>query len=321
MLIQHFSRTEGIDVLAPAKLNLVLEVLGKRSDGYHQVSTVMCPITLWDRLIVTPRSSPSISLELELPAGATGDDPAWRIPTDGSNLVVRAAQKVQHALKVQSGCHIRLTKQIPAAAGLGGGSSNAAATIVACMLLWTGWDRRLANTICHQLGSDTNFFLGDFKGIGMMLAQGRGEQTSLIPYRPKLAFFLTHPPMGCSTKEVYARLGQVGNLQKSQDFLAACESGQDSKIGATMFNALQSWASAMNPWIAVQLNLLSEIGCQHGQMSGSGSSCFAIAAQPGRRPESQGEFERLARERGITRAYRVEAWYGESIEQQIDARS
>jgi 4-diphosphocytidyl-2-C-methyl-D-erythritol kinase len=65
MLIQHFSRTEGIDVLAPAKLNLVLEVLGKRSDGYHQVSTVMCPITLWDRLIVTPRSSPSISLELE----------------------------------------------------------------------------------------------------------------------------------------------------------------------------------------------------------------------------------------------------------------
>lgn len=321
MLIHYLSQKEGLDLHTPAKLNLVLEVLGKRSDGYHQVSTVMCPITLWDRLVITPCSSPSISLELELPSDSARDDPAWQIPTGSSNLVVRAATQVQRALGVRSGCHIQLTKQIPAAAGLGGGSSNAAATIVACMLLWAKWDRRLAETICHQLGSDINFFLGDSQGMGMMLAQGRGEQTSLIRQQPTLAFLLTHPPMGCSTKDVYARVGQVENRQKTQDFLAACESGQDSKIGATMFNALQSAASEINPWIELQLKLLSQSGGLHGQMSGSGSSCFAIAARSEDKPESRGDFDRRARELGITRTYRVEAWYGESIEQQIGQRS
>lgn len=164
-------------IVRTAKLNLFLEVLGKRPDGYHEIETLMCPISLCDELEFRFRDDPRIHLQLELPSTAgTTDDPAWQIPADDRNLVVRSIQSVQAAMGVGGGCTIHLKKRIPAAAGLGGGSSDAAAAIVAAMLAWGQWDRNLATSIANSLGSDIGFFLGDTTQVGMALATGRGEK-------------------------------------------------------------------------------------------------------------------------------------------------
>lgn len=328
MRIESWIKSESIRIKCPAKFNLFLDLLGKRADGYHEISTVLCPISLWDAITIVNRHDGVIELKLLLPQDADPSDPAWQIPADSSNLVVKAAERVRDALgrvEVKKGgdndrnsigplgCTIELRKQIPAAAGLGGGSSNAAAVVIGCMQLWSTWNRTLADQVCQQLGSDVNFFLGSPEGFGLMLASGRGEKTKLIPHQPALKMWFLHPPEGCSTRDVYAKVTQVGSLSKTEDFLATCQTGQESKIGAAMFNALQLPATQINGWINKQLELLAECGCLHRLMSGSGSSCFAITPM-------EGSFEQLkarANQIGVNRVYEVDAWYGQSIERQL----
>ncbi len=324
MRIESWIMSESICIKCPAKVNLFLDLLGKRADGYHEISTVLCPINLWDEIVIENRRDGVIELKLHLPQGADPSDPAWQIPTDSSNLVVKAAERVREALarlegktegndSARFGCTIELRKQIPAAAGLGGGSSNAAAVVIGCMQLWSSWNRPLSDQVCQQLGSDVNFFLGDTDGFGLMLAWGRGEKTKSIPYKPTLKMWLLHPPEGCSTRDVYAKVTQIGSLSKTEEFLATCQTGQESKIGAAMFNALQLPATQINGWINKQLELLAECGCSHRLMSGSGSSCFAITPM-------EGSFEQLqaqANQIGVNRVYEVDAWYGQSIERQL----
>lgn len=323
MRIESWIKTESIRIKCPAKVNLFLDLLGKRADGYHEISTVLCPTSLWDEITIVNRCDGVIELKLLLPQAADPSDPAWQIPTDSSNLVVKAAERVRNALGRdgnesgnsvgQFGCTIELRKQIPAAAGLGGGSSNAAAVVIGCLQLWRSWDRLVADQVCQQLGSDVNFFLGGTDGFGLMLASGRGEKTKLIPYQPALKMWLLHPPEGCSTRDVYAKVTQVGSLSKTEEFLATCQTGQESKIGAAMFNALQLPATQINGWINKQLELLAECGCLHRLMSGSGSSCFGITPM-------EGSFEQLkarANQIGVNRVYEVDAWYGQSIERQL----
>jgi 4-diphosphocytidyl-2-C-methyl-D-erythritol kinase len=313
MLLQNLKKRRSIRFSTPAKLNLFLDVLGKRADGYHEVSTVMCVIDLWDDLEIELRRDGKIELEMHLPQNPGSDDAAWHIPDDSSNLVYRAAVKTQQQLATELGCNIRLTKRIPAAAGLGGGSSNAAATIVGCQILWAAWNRPDAAQICQDLGSDLNFFLGSPQGFGLTHATGRGELGKLLGCRTMLSFWLTHPPQGCSTKEVYARVRQLGCPSKTEEFLATCQTGQESKIGAAMFNALQLPASEINDWIECQLQLLKECGCKQTLMSGSGSSCFGIVPHGGSFEYLESQANRI----GINRVYQVTAWYGNSIERQL----
>jgi 4-diphosphocytidyl-2-C-methyl-D-erythritol kinase len=278
----------------------------------------VCLINLWDEIEVYSTDDGEITLELVLPH-YDGNDPAWSIPHDSRNLVVKAARELQQRLGTRLGCHILLRKAIPAQAGLGGGSGNAAATLVACMLLWSRWDRILADEICSQLGSDLNLFLGNPAGFGWVRGSDRGQQiepialpATVISNPPE--FWLLHPPLGCSTAEVYRGVDRAGDLSKSKDFLTACQTGQESKIGAGMFNALQLPASRLNPWINIQLELLAECGCQQPLMSGSGSCCFGIA------PKTNHTFEHLvarANRIGIQRVYKTNSWFGRSIEDQL----
>ena len=183
MIIQR--TPTGLLIAAPAKVNLFLEVLGRRSDGYHEVQTLLCPISLFDRLNFEVTEQSQIEFHLHLPAAGqrpqpssalAQPDPAWDIPSDAGNLVVRAVRRVQQALGTTRGCRIDLYKSIPAAAGLGGGSSDTAAAIVASLVAWQGWNRELAQQIAAEIGSDVPFFLGAAAGIGLALATGRGEQ-------------------------------------------------------------------------------------------------------------------------------------------------
>ena len=205
MQIQWPRQDGSVRIDTPAKLNLFLEVLGKRSDGYHELSTVMCPIDLWDRVEVCPRGDQQVVLELILPDRPSPADEAWNIPQNPTNLVVRAVELARSQLAISTGCHIRLEKNIPAAAGLGGASSDAAAAVVASLLLWSQWARRLASHLCAQLGSDLNFFLGSEAGFGLMHATGRGETTRLLPQQPPLAFWMTHPPRGCARVRYFVK--------------------------------------------------------------------------------------------------------------------
>ncbi len=317
MLIESWQAEKSIRVRCPAKLNLWLDTLGKRPDGYNEISTVMCPIDLWDEMTVSVRNDNEIRLQIDFPDKSNRDpvtDPAWNVPTDQSNLVCKAVLlTTQMAGLSRLGYDIRLVKRIPSSAGLGGGSSNAAAAAMSVLAVWAKWDRGLAEQVCQKIGSDINFFLGTLDGIGMAHATGRGERVQALNCKPALQFWLTHPPEGCSTRDVYAKVDRIGDLSKTEDFLATCQTGQESKIGAAMFNALQLPASEINGWIHKQLEMLADCGCKHLLMSGSGSSCFGITP-------AEGSFDSLrnrASEVGVNRVYQVNAWYGPSIERQL----
>ncbi|QDV24822.1 4-(cytidine 5'-diphospho)-2-C-methyl-D-erythritol kinase [Aureliella helgolandensis] len=324
MLIQCSGST--IEIFAPAKVNLFLEVLGRREDGFHEIETVMCPISLYDRLLLEPTQSKAIALAVhhpsEAPESSEVSDPAWNIPSDHRNLVVRAVEEVQLHLGTTQGAKITLHKQIPAAAGLGGGSSDAAAAVVASLLAWGQWDRSLAYAICAKLGSDIPFFLGDACRCGLALATGRGERCEFLPYQPSLNLLITHPPQGCDTAAIYAHYAAQQTLSQtapasSSQMLTACAKGDQEMIGAALSNALQSSAVCLNGWIDRQLDLFRNCQVQYGLMSGSGSSCFALIDD---RLQQQTLRERALKL--VPRVYSATACYHASVEQQLlDLRS
>lgn len=322
MIIQRTA--SGLHIAAPAKINLFLNVLRPRSDGYHEVQTLLCPISLFDQLSFEVTQRSDIEFQLLLPHAPAGHaatttgtrppaDPAWDIPADSSNLVVQAVRRVQQALGTTRGCRIQLRKTIPAAAGLGGGSSDSAAAIVASLVSWQGWDRNLALQIAAEIGSDVPFFLGNSQGMGLALATGRGEHCQPLAAQPALDVLVTHPPVGCSTREVYRNCAVYGEAQDFQKIVDACETGQFKKIGAQLSNTLQLPASGLTEWIARQLSLFADIGAEYALMSGSGSSCFALVDDP----QCAERLHHAAPAWGIDRVYAVQSCYGKSIEQQL----
>lgn len=340
-----------VTIQCPAKVNLFLEVLGKREDGFHEIETLMCPISLCDELTATLNGSGKITLAVETPdVGSQSTskrqtaDPAWDVPADESNLAFRAAEAVRLQLFRDStdhqvsgsaaaaehpGVELVLRKSIPAAAGLAGGSSNAAAVVTACLLLWAKWNRPVATELCQSLGSDVAFFLGSSSQIGMAMATGRGEVISPLSCKPPISLVLTHPPQGCSTPAIYAAMEPRDSVRNSRNIRTACETsapGQLENIGAALFNALQSPASNVNRWIKTQLDLFESFGFQNTMMSGSGSACFGLCTEstasqfsvsPNENSQGLSEFRRAAKSVGIDRVFRAAAWYQPSIEAQV----
>lgn len=321
--------SKAIHIQAPAKVNLFLEVFGKRDDGYHEVETVMCPISLFDELTFEPTEESEISLNLSLPTPlANNKSPysissAWDIPADSRNLVIKAVTEIRRNLGSKQGARITLKKSIPAAAGLGGGSSDAAAAVVASLIAWGKWDRELATSVCAQLGSDIPFFIGNSSRIGIGKASGRGEICEILDIQPALSFVVTHPDEGCSTSAIYAQYSKLtaeesgnGVHRSSRDILAACETGQDQRIGQLLFNALQFPATTLNSSIASQLRMFQKCDANYSLMSGSGSSCFALVSDPKVKKKILSDAVILE----LPRVYPVEACYFASIEHQIEHR-
>jgi 4-diphosphocytidyl-2-C-methyl-D-erythritol kinase len=306
---------QQVIVTTPAKVNLFLEVVGKRTDGYHEIESLMCPISLCDRLVIKPTDDPEVKLRVFLPDEANSDalDVAWQIPGDDSNLVVRSIQRVRDRQNIRNGCTIELHKQIPAAAGLGGGSSDAAAAIVGMMAAMGKWDRQIANEIAAELGSDINFFLGDTGGIGLGLATGRGEICQRIEAKPELHFCLSHPPQGCLTSAVYANLQKASEIRQVIPLIEACKQLDCDSIGRNLYNVLTPAASGLTPWIQRQIELMQKAGMAYTCMSGSGSSCFALVTNP----DTMAIMRRCANVAGLKRVYAVKSWFAPPIEKQI----
>ncbi len=286
----------------------------------------MCPVSWWDLLTIEScRDGIDFSIQRPVPPGELGDaaDPAWQIPADGSNLVVRALHAVGRAIGYSGGWRVQLEKQIPAAAGLGGGSSDAAAAIVAALAIQHRWDRELATQLAGSLGSDIPLFLGDStSGIGLARATGRGEHVEILSGRPPLCFVISHPPVGSSTAEVYKSWHKTSAARSVSKLLELCRNARQdwtsreaaAAMEAELFNALEAPASRLTEWIGRQLSYFRRLGKPGAMMSGSGSACFAIV-------NNLDEGHVIAKqmiELGLPRAHVATAWYAAPIEEQLE---
>ncbi|HUY11422.1 MAG TPA: 4-(cytidine 5'-diphospho)-2-C-methyl-D-erythritol kinase [Candidatus Dormibacteraeota bacterium] len=248
-------------LLAPAKLNLTLEVLSKRPNGFHGVRSLMLPVALFDELKI--ERAPKFSF--------TCDDPSL---SNAENLVVRAA----HALALH-GVHIHLCKRIPIQAGLGGGSSDAAALLRAGIAgLFGRLPQRDWIAQARALGSDVPFFLAD----GAALVEGSGERITAAGALPPWCALIVKPPIAISTAQAYHRFDERAAASRprkrsaSIDALTALGRGEFTELNALLYNDFHDDAIAAYPEIERAAAAMERAGAPRALLAGSGSSLFAL---------------------------------------------
>lgn len=305
---------------APAKLNLFLEVTGRREDGYHEIETLMVATSIYDTLYFTPDLNGPVNLAVHWadgvealrqrigrenrgvigPRGALRAEPLEQIPSGPDNLVYRAVELFRDRAGISAGAGIRLIKRIPAAAGLGGASSDAAAALFTANRAWgVHWPLSRLREVAAELGSDIPFFLPDSPAVMAGICRGRGEVVSHRRFRGRLHCVIVHPPASLSTALVYQRCqpaAQPHPLQPSWDALRA---GNSSGVGRQLFNRLEVAASELSPWIPLLKERFQRLNLSGFRMSGSGSSLFGIC----RDARHAGRVARLLRGAGLGRAF------------------
>jgi len=277
---------------SPCKVNFILNILGKRADGFHELETILQPIRCFDYLNV---KRAGIGVELNC------SDPA--LATDATNLVHRAAIAFKERAQITDGVQIYLEKRIPMAAGLGGGSSNAANTLLA---LYELFDHPISapelEELATRLGSDVPFFLQNRPALGL----GRGERvTSLEPFAAiaGMHIVLIHPGFGISTPWAYRALarfpaalkGEPGRAEALAKSLSV--SGGLTEARGDFYNSLEAPALFKFPVLKLYQEFFLENGAEVSLMSGSGSTTFAIFASVAR---AENALERFGSEFGTS---------------------
>jgi 4-diphosphocytidyl-2-C-methyl-D-erythritol kinase len=273
--------TQGAVVArAPAKINVHLAVGPLRPDGFHELRTVYLAVSLYDTVTVAPGSGLSLSVTGEGTGPATGGDV---VPTDRRNLVWRAAELLARHADVAADASIAIVKSIPAAAGLAGGSADAAAALVALDALWgTRASRADLTELAAELGSDVPFSLVG----GVALGSGRGEQLSPVLARTPCHWVLGIAGDGLSTPAVYAELDRLRDagrvpdgteLAPAEPVLAALRSGSPAALAAGLSNDLQAPALSLRPALRRALSAATDAGAAAALVSGSGPTVAALA--------------------------------------------
>lgn len=256
---------------APAKLNLFLKILGKRSDGFHEIETLMQTLDLHDTLRFLSSSSGKVSLQIDHVS-------PWQaarevLPTDQRNLIVRAALLLKERTNCQAGVEILLRKRIPSQAGLGGGSSDAATTLLALNKLWK---LELSPSelilMAAELGSDIPFFI---TRQSMAIGYGRGEQLQAVSGKP-ISYVLVKPDSGLSTAEVYSNCTVSLFPHSSKELLNALHGPNLSRVKYHLHNSLQEPAEQLNEDVQTVLSVMQQQDFLATMMSGSGTACFGI---------------------------------------------
>ncbi|HEV3237233.1 MAG TPA: 4-(cytidine 5'-diphospho)-2-C-methyl-D-erythritol kinase [Gemmataceae bacterium] len=256
-------QSQGLIIRTPAKVNLFLEVHAKRPDGYHDIATLMVAISLFDTLHFQDNSAGAITLTCSRPDLSTGPD----------NLIVRAAQLLQRKTGSSRGVRIHLEKRIPLAAGLAGGSSDAAATLAGLNQLWNlGLSRNQLADLASELGSDIPFFFY----APAAWCTGRGEIVEPLPIRQPLFLVLISPPVGLSTAEVYRGVVIPADPCSGLDIREALGSGDMDSLGRSLHNRLQARAQQLCPSVSTWLDQLARLNPAGQLMSGSGATLFAL---------------------------------------------
>lgn len=258
-----------VTVRVPAKINLHLGVGPRRPDGFHDLQTVFQAVSIYDEVTAYP--APGLSVQMK---GQGAEEVAW----DSTNLAVRAAQLLADATGVDPTARLGISKEIPVAGGMGGGSADAAAALVACDAFWgTQLSRTTMLELAAQLGSDVPFLLQGGTALGM----GRGEVLTPVLARGTFHWVLAVAERGLSTPEVYGALDELrgdGAAATPPDaVLAALAAGDVDELGPALHNDMETAALKLRPALRATLDAGIELGALGGIVSGSGPTCAFLA--------------------------------------------
>ncbi|RQD74672.1 MAG: 4-(cytidine 5'-diphospho)-2-C-methyl-D-erythritol kinase [Candidatus Syntrophonatronum acetioxidans] len=252
---------------AKAKINISLDVLHKRPDGFHQVEMIMQSIALADMVILEENTSSRVNFYCSHP----------QVPRDDSNLVIKAANLLRENSPRKKGCNIKLEKKIPLGAGLAGGSTDAAAVLLALNRLWElNMSLEELMELGSKLGSDIPFCM---KG-GTCLAQGRGELLEELPALPSLWVLLVVFPFSVSTAEIYGGLdlNKIEGRPHTTSLLSALKDQDIKGMQEHMGNVLEGVTLHKYPQVARVKEELYERGLRGVQMTGSGPTLFCLSS-------------------------------------------
>lgn len=254
-----------IELKALAKINLGLDVLGKRENGYHDVRMVMQSIYLYDDVRIERTKNPGIEVKTNL----------YFLPTDENNIAYKAAAMLIEEFQIHEGVVITLDKHIPVAAGMAGGSSNAAAVLFGMNKMFgLGLSKQELMDRGVKLGADVPYCIMR----GTVLAEGIGEELTVLPAMPKCTVLVAKPGISVSTKMVYEALDSK-EIVKHPDIdalLAGLEKGSLREVAASMGNVLEDVTIPMYPVIEDIKNVMKEEGALNAMMSGSGPTVFGL---------------------------------------------
>jgi 4-diphosphocytidyl-2-C-methyl-D-erythritol kinase len=270
-----FLSEAGVSILAPAKLNLFFEVLQRRTDGYHEIESLMCPVDLCDTVVVRDDPTGQLAFALSHDGGPLSPDRSWihEVPSGPENLVVRAIRLLRQRSGVDRGAAVQLTKRIPSAAGLGGGSSDAAAALVAANVCWKlGYSPTELASIAAEIGSDVPFFVMSSPAV----CRGRGEKIETLPSCGAFHFVLVRPAEGLSTASVYRECRPAERPESLAEMLAAFAHGDAAALGRRLFNRLQEPAARLCPGVERLRYEFDRLDCLGHAMTGSGTCYFGV---------------------------------------------
>ncbi len=276
-------------IKAPAKINLFLEIFGKRYDGYHEIETVMQEIDLVDDIVIEEKEK---GIEL------TCTNP--RIPAGKDNIVWKAAELMQRENGINRGVNIRLVKRIPMGAGLGGGSSDAAATLKGLNKLWkVGLNEDELMRLASRLGSDVPFFI---KG-STAICRGRGEIVTSVPINTYFSYVLLYPDIEISTASIYQNL-KIDLTKAVKDvrfLLETLKDGNPESMGKLLYNRLEEVALRLYPDLRRIKEALRAYNFCGLLLSGSGSVIYGLC----RRQSDAEEIKNQLVKRGLGQVFLV----------------
>lgn len=260
---------EKLNYKARAKINLALDVCRRLENGYHEIKTVMQSVNIYDELEFKRRSDPDIILSV---------DSRYELGDLGNNLIFRAAKFMKEYYGIRQGIEIHLKKTIPVAAGMAGGSTDAAATMLAMNEMFAlKLDKEELMRQGLRLGADIPFcILG-----GTALAEGVGEKLTPLPAPPRASLLVVKPPIMVSTKRVYEtlRVNQIAKHPDIDGMMAALEQGDIERVANYLENVMEAVTVKENSIIAEIKTMMTQQGAYNALMSGSGPSVFGIFAK------------------------------------------
>lgn len=255
----------SLELKALAKINLGLDVLGRRENGYHDVRMVMQTIYLYDNVTLNKTEEPGIQLKTNLPY----------LPVDDKNIAYKAAKMLMEEFEIEDGIEIILDKHIPVAAGMAGGSSNAAAVLVGMNRLFElGLSQQELMDRGVKLGADVPYCIMR----GTVLAEGIGEILTPLAPMPKCFVLVAKPGVSVSTKTVYEKLDahEIEDHPDIDGVIAGLNAGDLKKVAASMGNVLERVTIEDHPIIEEIKKVMKEEGALNAMMSGSGPTVFGI---------------------------------------------
>ena len=271
-----------VTVGAPAKLNLFLEVLGRRTDGFHELETLMVTVGLHDTLRFVPNATGELRLTCidarsrHRPGAASDPLP---LSSGADNLVMRAALLLKETTGTNSGADIQLFTRIPLAAGLAGGSSDAAATLAGLNRLWKlGLSASDLQQLAAKLGSDIPFFLAS-EGTGAAVCRGRGELIEPVRLPHRMHFVVVRPRSGLSTADVFKHCRPGSSGKRVENLVCALQQGRLHTAASSFHNSLQPAAEILNADVTQMKQAFERLPFIGHLMSGSGTSYYGLCGQ------------------------------------------